>query len=46
MVKTAVEIEEIATKHKIRDTVFEPANPFIVDDPKLEIKLGECILCI
>lgn len=44
--KTSIEIEEIATKHKIRDTIFEAASPFIVDGPKLEIKSGECILCI
>lgn len=37
-VKTTIEIEEMATKHKIGDTIFEPASPFIVDGPKLEIK--------
>lgn len=45
-VKTATEIENTDTKHKIRDTIFEPASPFIVDGPKLGIKSGECILCI
>lgn len=45
-VKRAIEIKEIATKYKIRDTIFEPASPFIVDGPKPEIKSGECILCI
>lgn len=44
--KRAIEIEEIATKHKIKDTVFELASPFMVDGPKLDIKSGECILCI
>lgn len=44
--KTTIEIEEIATKHKIRDTIFEPASPFIVDGPKREIISGECVLCI
>lgn len=45
-VKTATEIEDTDTKHKISDTIFEPSSPFIVDGPKLEIRSGECILCI
>lgn len=40
-----IEIEEIATKHKIRDTIFDPASLLIADCQKLKIISGECILC-
>lgn len=42
-VKT-IEIEELATKHKTRDAIFDPAS-LIADCQKLEIISGERILC-
>lgn len=39
-----IEFEEIATKHKIRDTVFDQASVLIADCQKLEVISGECIL--
>ena len=40
-----VEIEEIVTKHTIRDTVFDPASLLIADCQKVEIIAVECVLC-
>lgn len=39
-----IEMEEIVTKHKIRDTVFDAVSLLVGNCQKLEIISGECAL--